>query len=122
MSRPSCASTRSTSRIARSSRDRTGSSGTRASVRSPRRSAPPSGPFASGCAFYSDNIGTVPAAIGGTLEGDHHGDTSYRSVRSRKEPNAPVELGYRTAVAAHMASLAYRQKERITFNTATSTS
>lgn len=35
-------------------------------------------------------------------------------VRSRKEPNAPVEIGYRTAVAAHMANLSYRQKERVT--------
>ncbi len=35
-------------------------------------------------------------------------------IRSRKEPNAPVEIGYRSAVAAHMANLAYRRTERIT--------
>ncbi len=35
-------------------------------------------------------------------------------IRSRKEPNASVEIGYRSAVAAHMANLAYRQKERVT--------
>ncbi|HEV8367287.1 MAG TPA: Gfo/Idh/MocA family oxidoreductase [Pyrinomonadaceae bacterium] len=35
-------------------------------------------------------------------------------VRSRKEPNASIEIGYRSAMAAHMANLAYRQKERIT--------
>jgi cob(I)alamin adenosyltransferase len=35
-------------------------------------------------------------------------------VRSRKEPNASVEIGYRSAVAAHMANVAYRQKERVT--------
>ena len=40
-------------------------------------------------------------------------------VRSRKEPNAHVEIGYRSAVAAHMANLAYRQRERITFEKAT---
>ena len=39
-------------------------------------------------------------------------------VRSRKEPNAPVEIGYRSAVAAHMANLSYRQKQRVTFETA----
>jgi len=35
-------------------------------------------------------------------------------VRSRKEPNASVELGYRSAIAAHMANLSYRRKERVT--------
>jgi energy-coupling factor transporter ATP-binding protein EcfA2 len=35
-------------------------------------------------------------------------------IRSRKTPNAPVELGYRSAVVAHMANLSYRQKRRIT--------
>lgn len=43
-------------------------------------------------------------------------------VRSRKEPNASVELGYRTAVAAHMANLSYRQKERVTLNRVATTS
>src|SRR3954469_22937080 len=35
-------------------------------------------------------------------------------IRSRKTPNASVELGYRSAVAAHMANLSYRQKKRVT--------
>jgi predicted dehydrogenase len=39
-------------------------------------------------------------------------------VRSRKMPNAPVEIGYRSAVAAHMANLAYRKKERVTLEMA----
>ena len=39
-------------------------------------------------------------------------------IRSRKTPNASVELGYRTAVAAHMANLAYRSKQRVAFETA----
>ena len=39
-------------------------------------------------------------------------------IRSRKTPNAPVELGYRSAVAAHMANLAYRQKQRVTLEMA----
>jgi hypothetical protein len=38
-------------------------------------------------------------------------------IRSRKEPNAPVEIGYRSAVAAHMANLAYQKRERITLDT-----
>jgi len=39
-------------------------------------------------------------------------------MRSRKTPNAPVEIGYRSAVAAHMANLSYRQKQRITLEAA----
>ena len=38
--------------------------------------------------------------------------------RSRKMPNAPVEIGYRSAIAAHMANLAYRKKERVTLEMA----
>jgi hypothetical protein len=40
-------------------------------------------------------------------------------IRSRKqETNAPVETGYLSAVAAHMANLAYRQQRRITWEEA----
>jgi hypothetical protein len=39
-------------------------------------------------------------------------------IRSRKEPNAMVDIGYRSAVAAHMANLSYRQKQRVTFESA----
>lgn len=39
-------------------------------------------------------------------------------IRSRNTPNAPVELGYRSAVACHMANLAYQQKRRITLDEA----
>src|SRR6266568_198427 len=39
-------------------------------------------------------------------------------IRSRKTPNASVEIGYRSAVAAHMANLAYRTKQRVTIEEA----
>jgi len=39
-------------------------------------------------------------------------------IRSRKTPNAPVEIGYSSAVAAHMANLAYRQKQRVSLEIA----
>jgi predicted dehydrogenase len=39
-------------------------------------------------------------------------------IRSRKTPNAPVELGYRSAIAAHMCNLSYRQKRRLTIEEA----
>ena len=39
-------------------------------------------------------------------------------VRTRKTPNAPVEIGYRSALAAHMANLSYRHKRRLTLQEA----
>jgi predicted dehydrogenase len=42
-------------------------------------------------------------------------------MRSRKSPNAPVELGYRSAMVAHMANISYREKRRITLEQARAT-
>jgi predicted dehydrogenase len=42
----------------------------------------------------------------------------FECIRDRKQPNAPVEIGYKSAIAAHMANLAYRQKRRITLEEA----
>ncbi len=39
-------------------------------------------------------------------------------IRSRKTPNAPAELGYRSAIAVHMANLSYRNKKRMTLEDA----
>jgi hypothetical protein len=41
-------------------------------------------------------------------------------IRSRGTPNAPVELGYRSALAVHMANLSYRHKKRMTLEEAKS--
>ncbi len=54
------------------------------------------------------------AAAEGITRDENHMANFVECVRSRKEPNAPVEIGYRSAVAAHMANLAYRRRERIT--------
>ena len=40
-------------------------------------------------------------------------------VRSRKQPNAPIEAGYNHAIAVIMANAAYRTGERVTFDEAT---
>lgn len=37
-------------------------------------------------------------------------------IRSRKEPNAPVEAGYRHAIAVIMTNAAYRTGEKVTFD------
>jgi len=39
-------------------------------------------------------------------------------IRSRGTPNAPAEIGYRSAIAVHMANLAYKNKKRITLEEA----
>jgi predicted dehydrogenase len=53
------------------------------------------------------------ALVGDTPDQDHMANF-IECVRSRKTPNASVELGYRSAVAAHMANVAYRNKQRVT--------
>ncbi|MGI8959683.1 MAG: Gfo/Idh/MocA family protein [Bryobacteraceae bacterium] len=42
----------------------------------------------------------------------------FDCVRTRKQPNAPVEIGYKSAVAVHMANMAYREKRRVTLDEA----
>ena len=32
-------------------------------------------------------------------------------IRSRKQPNAPAEIGYRSAIAVHMSNLSYKTQE-----------
>jgi len=72
--------------------------------------------------YYPEKVNRPDgAAIVGHSEDVQHLGNFLDCVRSRTEPNASVELGYRTAVAAHMANLAYRQKEKVTFATASST-
>lgn len=57
----------------------------------------------------------------GKSAGVDHMTNFVECIRSRKEPNAPVEIGYRSAVAAHMANLSYRQRQRVTFEAAKQT-
>jgi hypothetical protein len=58
------------------------------------------------------------AALTGETKNQDHMANWIDCVRSRKTPNAPVEIGYRSAVAAHLANLAYRQRQRITLEMA----
>jgi predicted dehydrogenase len=54
------------------------------------------------------------AALTSETKDENHMQNWIDCVRSRKTPNAPVGIGYRSAIAAHMANLAYRKKQRIT--------
>jgi hypothetical protein len=54
---------------------------------------------------------------GGTPDKNHMANW-LGCIRSRQTPNAPVELGHRSAVAAHMANITYREKRRVTLEEA----
>ena len=56
--------------------------------------------------------------IKGEATGVHHYTNFVECTRSRKEPNSSVELGYKSAIAAHMANLSYRKKQRLTLDEA----
>jgi len=54
---------------------------------------------------------------GTTRDQDHMGNW-IECVRSRNQPNASAEIGYRSAIAVHMANLSYKTKRRITLEEA----
>jgi predicted dehydrogenase len=55
------------------------------------------------------------AAMTGRSAGQNHMANWLDCIRTRNpKTNAPVDIGYKSAVAAHMANLAYRQRRRIT--------
>jgi len=63
----------------------------------------------------------TPAAVGGepNIVGSDEGDTEahmhnfFDCVRSRKEPNCPFELGFRSAIACQMAITSLRQRRTV---------
>jgi predicted dehydrogenase len=60
------------------------------------------------------------AALRGEMPDQNHMANWVECIRSRKTPNAPVEIGYRSAIAAHMANFAYRNQRRVTLEMARS--
>ena len=73
----------------------------------------------SGLRYYpeKDNRADGAALEGATKDTNHYANF-VDCVRSRKEPNAHVEIGYRSAVVGHMANMSYRQKQRVTLSQA----
>jgi predicted dehydrogenase len=73
------------------------------------------GKSASGLRYYpeKDNRKDGVGLEGHTSDTDHYANF-VDCVRSRKPPNATVEIGYRSAVAGHMANMSFRQKQRVT--------
>lgn len=77
------------------------------------------GRSASSIRYYPENVNRPGgAALTGDTPDQNHMANFIDCVRSRKQPNAPVEIGYRSAIAAHMANIAYREKRRVTLEQA----
>jgi predicted dehydrogenase len=57
------------------------------------------------------------AVKGKTHEGNHMANW-IDCIRSRAVPNAPPEMGYRSAMAVHMSNLSYKNKKRLTLEEA----
>lgn len=60
------------------------------------------------------------ASAKGNTRNQNHMENWIDCVRSRGTPNAPAEIGYRSALAVHMANLSYKNKKRITLEEARS--
>src|SRR5438128_6829738 len=82
-----------------------------------------SGKSQTGVWYFPEKVNRPNGAVAeGHTKDVNHMANFIECIRSRKEPNASVEIGYRSAVAAHMANVAYRQKERVTLETVKRTS
>ena len=77
------------------------------------------GRSAEGIRYYPEKINRQDGtALTGETPNQNHMANWIDCVRSRKTPNAGVEIGYRSAIAAHMANLSYRRRQRITLEEA----
>lgn len=70
--------------------------------------------------FYPEKANNPGVAeMNGESKGVNHMANWFECIRSRNQAtNAPIETGYRTAIAGHMANLAYRRKTRVTLEEA----
>lgn len=74
------------------------------------------GKYTSGIGYFPEKLNRPHGvSLTGQARGQDHMANWMECIRSRSQKtNAPVEIGYRSAVAAHMANLAYREKRRVT--------
>ena len=69
--------------------------------------------------FYPEKINNPHGVVlEGKNPGENHMGNWMSCIRSRKQPNGTVEIGYLAAVACHMSNLAYKQKRRVTLEEA----
>jgi hypothetical protein len=78
------------------------------------------GKTAAGISFIPEKANNPGvAAMTGESKGVSHMANWFECIRSRSQAtNAPIDTGYRTAIAGHMANLAYRRKQRVTLEEA----
>ena len=77
------------------------------------------GTSASSIRYYPEKLNRPGGtAVAGDTPDQNHMLNFIDCIRTRKRPNAPVDIGYRSAIAAHMANIAYRHKQRVTLETA----
>lgn len=75
-----------------------------------------------GVKYYPQKINRPDASEqAGNSRGGNHVANWLECLRSRREPNAGVELGHLSAVACHMANKAYREKRRVVWDAARET-
>ena len=69
--------------------------------------------------YYPEKINNPSGTpIEGQNPGVNHMANWFACIRDRKQPNATVEIGYLSAIAAHMSNLAYLHRRRITLEEA----
>jgi predicted dehydrogenase len=79
------------------------------------------GKSAEGLRYYPEKANRHDGtALTGETPNQNHMANWVDCVRTRKTPNASVEIGYRSAIAAHMANISYRRKQRVTLDMAKS--
>ena len=79
------------------------------------------GKSAEGIRYYPEKANRHDgAALTGETPNQNHMANWVDCVRTRKTPNASVEIGYRSAIAAHMVNTSYRRKQRVTLEMAKS--
>jgi len=67
-------------------------------------------------ATESPSTKAAPDVVGTADTTDVHLQDFFDCVRSRKQPNCPFELGFRSAIACRMALTAYREGRRVTWD------
>ena len=79
------------------------------------------GKSAEGLRYYPEKANRHEGtALTGETPNQNHMANWVECVRTRETPNASVEIGYRSAIAAHMANISYRRKQRVTLDMAKS--
>jgi predicted dehydrogenase len=68
--------------------------------------------------YYPEKTNRSGPELTGKTPDQNHMANWIECIRSRKTPNATVDIGYRSAIAAHMANIAYRHKQRVTLDMA----